>query len=215
MAENPLLTLTRLLGGVVLMQGNLGHQVLGQLLVMNTNEVALAAAFVVFAGTSGQKSAVGQMALRTVAPALAVRALINKQEQRVERATDILADRERKFEKKRRRVKRRDFFLRAQNRRLQDRIAELTDLVARLSAGPGPVVITSPPSSPPLSSPSSPPASSPASPPDSPPEDFADFSAAPLVPARRARTRARSKPAPKPPPAIEKKPKSRGGAKKR
>ena len=60
MAERPLTTLARVLGGVVLMQGNLGHQVLGQLLVAGTNEAALAAAFVVYAGTTGQKSQWGR-----------------------------------------------------------------------------------------------------------------------------------------------------------
>jgi len=95
------------LGGVILMQGNLGHQVLGQLLVANTNEVALAAAFAVVSGASGPRNVVGQVALRTVAPALAVRALINKQEKRVERRTQLLEDRERAFERRRARWKRR------------------------------------------------------------------------------------------------------------
>jgi hypothetical protein len=95
LAENPLATLARLLGGVVLTQGTLGHQVLGQLLIMNTNEVAMAAAAAVVAGTTGQRSAVGQIALRTVAPALAVRVLLNKQEERLEQKSRRLAERER------------------------------------------------------------------------------------------------------------------------
>ena len=97
MAENPLVTLARVAGGLVLMEGNLGHQVLGQLLIMNTNEVAMAAASVVLAGSRGQRSAVGQMALRTVAPALAVRVLLNKQEERVERKRLRLSEREREL----------------------------------------------------------------------------------------------------------------------
>jgi hypothetical protein len=106
LAESPFTTLTRVLGGVILMQGNLGHQVLGQLLVANTNEVALAAAFAVVSGASGPRNVVGQVALRTVAPALAVRALINKQEKRVERKTQLLEDRERAFERRRARWRR-------------------------------------------------------------------------------------------------------------
>lgn len=100
MAENPLATLGRVLGGVILMQGRLGHQVLGQLLVMNSNEIALAAASVVIAGTTNQRSAVGEMLLRTVAPAVAVRLLLNKQEERLERKQLILDERERVLRKR-------------------------------------------------------------------------------------------------------------------
>jgi ABC-type phosphate transport system auxiliary subunit len=95
LAENPLGKLGRLLGGVVLMRGRLGHQVLGQLLVMNSNEVALAGAALVVAATTNQRSAVGQMALRTLAPALAVRTLLNKQEERLRWKEIRIAERER------------------------------------------------------------------------------------------------------------------------
>ena len=100
MAENPLLTIARVLGGVVLMRGRLGHQVLGQMLVMNTNEVAVAGAMVVVAASSRQKNAVAQVALRTAAPALAVRALLLKQEERLERQRALLADRERRLDQR-------------------------------------------------------------------------------------------------------------------
>ena len=103
MAENPLVTLTRLLGGTVLMQGRLGHQILGQLLIANTNEVAIAAATVVLAGATGQRSAVGQMALRTVVPALAVRTLLDKQEKRIDRKRDLLEEYERELEQRQKR----------------------------------------------------------------------------------------------------------------
>jgi hypothetical protein len=95
LSESPLVTLARVLAGIVLMQGRLGHQVLGQLLVMNTNEVALAGAALVVAATTGERSAVGQMALRTVAPAVAVRILLDKQERRLEQKSLRLAERER------------------------------------------------------------------------------------------------------------------------
>ena len=106
MAESPLATLTRLLGGVVLVQGNLGHQVVGQLLIANTHEVALAAAFAVVSAASGPRHELGQIALRTVAPALAVHALTHKQEERVERKMQRLEERERAFARRRARWKR-------------------------------------------------------------------------------------------------------------
>ena len=98
MAENPLVTLVRLLGGTLLLQGRLGHQVLGELLITNTNEIALAVAGVVIAGTSGQRSAVGQIALRTVVPAVAVRTLLDKQEKRIDRKRQLLEEYEREIE---------------------------------------------------------------------------------------------------------------------
>jgi hypothetical protein len=98
LAENPLVTLVRLLGGTVLLQGRLGHQILGELLITNTNEVAMAVAGVVIAGTSGQRSAVGQIALRTVVPAVAVRTLLDKQEKRIDRKRQLLEEQEREVE---------------------------------------------------------------------------------------------------------------------
>jgi hypothetical protein len=96
-AENPLVTVARLLGGVVLMQGRLGHQVLGQLLVANTNEVAIAGASLVVAATTRQRNAVAQVALRTAAPALAVRALMQKEGERIERRLALLAEKEQRL----------------------------------------------------------------------------------------------------------------------
>ena len=98
MADSPIAALSRVLGGVVLMQGNLGHQVLGQLLIMNTNEVAIAAAGAVVAATTRTPNAGVQVALRTVAPALAVRALFQKQERRIEQREVAVAERERTVE---------------------------------------------------------------------------------------------------------------------
>jgi hypothetical protein len=95
LAENPVVTLARLAGGLVLLDGNLGHQVLGQLLIMNTNEVAMAAAAAVMAGTTGQRNAVGQIILRTVVPAAAVRVILTKQEERLDRKALLLERRER------------------------------------------------------------------------------------------------------------------------
>src|SRR5262245_61969787 len=89
--------MARILGGVVLMQGNLGHQVLGQLLVMNTNEVALAGAAVVLAGATRERNAVAQIALRTAAPALAARFIIAKQSERLDRQLELLTEKERRL----------------------------------------------------------------------------------------------------------------------
>jgi DNA-binding protein HU-beta len=102
LAESPLVTLGRLLGGVVLMQGDLGHQVLGQLLVMGSNEVAIAGAALVVAGTRGRRNVVGEIALRTVAPALAGRALLQKQENRIDRKQTILDAKEKKLDERER-----------------------------------------------------------------------------------------------------------------
>jgi hypothetical protein len=99
-AENPLVTIGRILGGVALMHGGLGHQVLGQLLLMNTNEVAIAGASVVVAATSRQKNAVAQAAIRTAAPALAARLLIQRQQDRLEREAKLLEKRELRLEER-------------------------------------------------------------------------------------------------------------------
>lgn len=98
MADNPLLTLVRVLGGVILTQGRLGHQVLGQMLIMGSHEVAIAGASVVVAASSRQKNAVAQIALRTAAPALAVRLLLDKQEKRLALERQLLDAERRKID---------------------------------------------------------------------------------------------------------------------
>lgn len=102
MAENPALTVARILGGVVLLNGHLGHQILGQLLITNSNEVAIAGAAAAVAATSGQANAAAQIAIRTAVPALAVRALLSKQQERIERREALVAEREQQFEALRR-----------------------------------------------------------------------------------------------------------------
>jgi hypothetical protein len=108
LAESPVLTLARLLGGVVLMQGRLGHQILGQMLVMNRNEVAVAGATAVAFATTGQRNAAAQIAIRTAVPALAVRGLLQKQESRIEWKETLLAERESSVEKRERMVEERE-----------------------------------------------------------------------------------------------------------
>jgi len=99
--------LARLLGGVVLMQGRLGHQILGQMLVLGTSEVAVAGAAVVVAATTRQRNAVAQVALRTAAPAIAGHVLLQKEEKRIERRETLAAERERKCEERSRTIEER------------------------------------------------------------------------------------------------------------
>ena len=98
MAENPLRQLSRVAAGIVLMQGRLGHQVLGQLLVMDTSEVAMAGAALALAATSGPRNAVAQVALRTVAPAVAGHIVLKKQEDRIDKKLERLNERKKKME---------------------------------------------------------------------------------------------------------------------
>jgi hypothetical protein len=100
LADSPVVTIARLLGGVVLMQGRLGHQVLGQMLVANSSEVAVAGAAVVVTATARQRNVVAQMALRTAAPLLAARAILYKQERRIERIATLLEERQRQLAKR-------------------------------------------------------------------------------------------------------------------
>jgi len=97
-AENPLRQLSRVAAGIVLMQGRLGHQVLGQLLVMDTSEVAMAGAALALAATSGPRNAVAQVALRTVAPAVAGHIVLKKQEDRIDKKLERLNERKKKME---------------------------------------------------------------------------------------------------------------------
>ena len=104
MAENPFHSLVRILGGVVLMQGKLGHQVLGQLLIADSREVTIAGASLVIAATSREKNAVGQAVIRTLAPAIAIHALTLREEERLKAARDDFARRVREFEKSQARI---------------------------------------------------------------------------------------------------------------
>jgi hypothetical protein len=94
LVENPLGRLARLLGGVVLTQGRIAHQVLGQMLLFDTDEVAIAGATVVIAATSRQRNAIAQAALRTALPALAIRGLIQRDQERLEALQQLLETRQ-------------------------------------------------------------------------------------------------------------------------
>ena len=133
MAESPVLTVARLLGGVVLLNGNLGHQVLGQLLITNSNEVAIAGAAAAVAATSGQQNAAAQIAIRTAVPALAVRGLLLKQEQRIERRETLVAERERELNEFTHAKKKSDQTIKTQKMQIDQAIAREAELGTRLA----------------------------------------------------------------------------------
>lgn len=83
MAETPLAKLVRVLGGVALSYGSLGHQVLGQLLTLNVKEIEIAAAATLITAGSRQKNALAYSAVRVLAPAIAVHLMTNREEKRL------------------------------------------------------------------------------------------------------------------------------------
>jgi len=133
-AESPVLTVARLLGGVVLLNGNLGHQILGQLLITNSNEVAIAGAAAAVAATSGQQNAAAQIAIRTAVPALAVRGLLLKQEQRIERRETLVAERERQLDEVTQAKKKSDQTIKTQKQQIEQGITLLAKLEAEKKA---------------------------------------------------------------------------------
>jgi hypothetical protein len=98
MSESALQKLARLAGGVLLTQGRLGHQVLGQLLIVGPTELEVAAATVVLSASNGRGNAVVQSAVRTLVPALALHLLQQKQERRLQSLISNAQGRERNEE---------------------------------------------------------------------------------------------------------------------
>lgn len=92
--ESPLMKLARVLGGAVLTQGRLGHQVLGQLLISNLTQSEVAGAVLVSAAGSRRGNVFAQAAIGTAAPALAVQALVDKADRRLTRREQALLKRE-------------------------------------------------------------------------------------------------------------------------
>ncbi|MBN1612078.1 MAG: hypothetical protein JW940_35935 [Polyangiaceae bacterium] len=99
MADDPLKKLARLLGGVVLIQGRLGHQVLGQLLIANSSQLALAGAAVAVSAVSRQENAAWQATIRILAPAVAVHLLAQQEAKRLERLSERLAVQEQSLDR--------------------------------------------------------------------------------------------------------------------
>jgi len=91
MAEAPLAKLGRLVGGLILLRGTLGHRVLGNLLISDASAVEVAAANLAIASATGTGNVVAEAAVRTLAPAIAVQALARKDEERLKRLAESLA----------------------------------------------------------------------------------------------------------------------------
>ncbi len=100
--ESSLAKLGRLVGGLALMQGRLGHQLLGQLLILDATDLEVAGATAVVTASAGQRNAIAQVAVRTVAPALAVRSIIRKDEKRLLRLRQLTVEREEQSDRRER-----------------------------------------------------------------------------------------------------------------
>lgn len=84
MAEKPLTKLARLVGGAALLPGPIAHQALGSLLISGSSNIEVAGANIALAAASRQTNAAIQIAMRSMAPAVAVDALSKKAIRRLE-----------------------------------------------------------------------------------------------------------------------------------
>jgi hypothetical protein len=96
-AESPLAKLVRLVGGVALSYGSLGHQVLGQLITLNAKEVELAAAATLIAATSRQPNALVYSVVRVLGPAVAVHLMTKRELGRLGAVWQRLEEKERRI----------------------------------------------------------------------------------------------------------------------
>jgi hypothetical protein len=80
-----------------MMQVGLGHQVLGQMLIAGTGELAVAGAAVMVAATDRVKHPGAQFAIRTAAPAIAVQTIFARREEALLRRERDLLQRERQL----------------------------------------------------------------------------------------------------------------------
>lgn len=127
--DGPFARLARVAGGVLLQQGRLGHQILGQLLIIGSTDIEVAGATAALAATAGQRNALAQVAVRTVAPALAARSLIRRSEERILQAARIMQARERAADEAAIQLATevaRRAWLETENARLRRRVEELT-----------------------------------------------------------------------------------------
>ena len=129
MAEAPVVTLARVLGGVMLLQGRLGHQVLGQLLLADSDDLAIAGASVVVAAASKSRNAVLRTVLQTAAPAAALHSLFARRAEQVRRREERVAQADRQWKIDRRNVEAR--LREFDNMRLRDR-RERVRLIQRI-----------------------------------------------------------------------------------
>lgn len=84
MAESPIYKLARLVGGVSMLPGPLGHQALGQLLISGSKNLEVAGANVALAAAFMQPHLAIQVAVGTLVPAVAIEALSRKEQRRIE-----------------------------------------------------------------------------------------------------------------------------------
>ena len=132
MAESPLAKLGRLVGGIVLMQGRLGHQSLGQMLLLGNSDLEIAGATVTLAASSGQENAFLDAAIRTAVPALAVNALARKRERQLERLANTLAEKDQELAALDKAFLAREAGLRTRQADLDSREAQVTAAEARI-----------------------------------------------------------------------------------
>jgi hypothetical protein len=115
--------LARVLGGVVLTHGGLGHQVLGQILITNLTQAEFAGAALVASAGSRQRNVFARAAINTAAPALAVQALVDRADRRLTRREQDLIKREGQLAQLEQREK-----LEALQRSCDEAMVEIADL---------------------------------------------------------------------------------------
>jgi hypothetical protein len=94
MSETPLAKLVRVLGGILLSQGRLGHQVLGQMLILDLNQAEFAAAALVVTAGMQRPDLFTRTAVSVVAPAVALQIAVDKAERRLDRREEDIERRE-------------------------------------------------------------------------------------------------------------------------
>lgn len=95
MANSPAKKLARLGGGLAMMQGPIGHQVLGQLLISGSRSIEVAGASFVLALASRQPNVAAQVAARSVVPAVLVEVLGRQERRRLQQEVERLSERKR------------------------------------------------------------------------------------------------------------------------
>ncbi|MEQ1731391.1 MAG: hypothetical protein ABL982_23725 [Vicinamibacterales bacterium] len=135
MGDRPAADLMRVLAGVLLMRGRLGHQTLGQLLLADSSDVAVAGASVVVAAASRSRHEVVRTVLGTAAPVLAVHALFHQRLARVEAREARIAARESEWRARAATLERTIGSVRAANQRMMDERSALQARVQELEAG--------------------------------------------------------------------------------
>jgi len=106
MADGPAKKLARLAGGLAIMQGPIGHQVLGQLLISGSRSVEVAGASVVLALASRQPSIAAQVAVRSVVPAVLVEVFGRQERRRLEAELHRLQEEVERLSERKREIKR-------------------------------------------------------------------------------------------------------------